>query len=65
MKEPKITINGHTLTDAQAMAVRVACTCFEIQTGSEEGRRDIGPAADGYTARLREVFAMMVSEEVA
>jgi hypothetical protein len=58
-------INGQLLTDAQAMAVRVACTCFEIQAGSSEGRRGIGPAADGYTARLREVFSLMVPHDTA
>ena len=59
MNEPCIQINGRTLTNAQAMAVRVAVTNFHMEVASEEGKRDLGPIADAYRARLEEVFKIM------
>lgn len=59
--EPKIQIGGHVLTEAQAMAVRVAVTTFHIETGTEENRADLGPIADAYHARLGEVLTIIIN----
>jgi hypothetical protein len=64
MKEPKITVNGVTLTPAQAMAVRVAVTHFihamqeKDALGTDQIGRDI---ANGYAERGSEVLAVMLS----
>lgn len=55
--EPDIIINGITLTDAQAMAVRVAISAFAPDCGDDEH----GVAMNRlYRERLREVFRIMV-----
>lgn len=61
MTEPKIQIGNCVLTEAQAMAVRVAVSDFQMQV-SEEGKRDLGPIADAYNARLSEVIKIMLRE---
>lgn len=60
--EPRIQINGHDLTEAQAMAVRVAVGGFLLLNGDPDsfgedthGRR----MAQAYTARLMEVQRLM------
>ena len=47
--EPKIQIDDYVLSEAQAMAVRVAVTSFQMECASEEGRSDLGPIADAST----------------
>lgn len=62
MDEPVITINGKTLTIAQAMTVRVAVGSFAMSLGAD----GLGDDAQGkaitaaYLARLGEVGAMLV-----
>ena len=63
MLEPKIQIGDHVLTEAQAMAVRVAVTSFHAETLAEECRQALGPIADAYHLRLGEVLTIM--QEVA
>lgn len=61
--EPKIQIGDHVLTEAQAMAVRVAVTSFHMECSSDEEFRDgLGPIADAYKDRLGEVIRIMLSE---
>jgi hypothetical protein len=60
MDEPNIIIEGERLTTGQAMAVRVAVSVFYDQVLSPEGRQELGPIANAYRDRLREVFALMV-----
>jgi hypothetical protein len=59
MSEPNIIIGYQPLTQAQAMAVRVAITNFHAETGTAESRNDLGPIADGYHARLGEVLILL------
>ena len=60
MKEALITINGHTLTDAQAMTVRNAIESFSgtLEQGlgdDEHGKRMVAM----YTARIDEIRRMI------
>lgn len=57
--EPSITINGHTLSDAQAMSVRVAVTSFRADLDQPSAADALGPIAAAYAARLDEVLASM------
>lgn len=59
MTEPRIQIEGRALTEAQAMAVRVAVMTLYAEVRTEKGRRDIGPIADAYRDRLVEVLKLM------
>lgn len=55
--EPPITINGKTLTTAQAMTVRVAIQTFGMslsQSGLGEDANGIA-LTQGYLARIREI----------
>lgn len=61
-REPVITINGVTLTEGQAMTVRVMLTSAASELEDPEMRADLGPIADGYRARLREVLVMLVGK---
>lgn len=61
MAEPSISINTHYLTDAQAMAVRVAITSFHAETADEGCREELGPIADAYHLRLSEVLKLIIS----
>ena len=58
--EPKVQIGDYVLSEAQAMAVRVAVTTFHIETGTEESREGLGPIADAYHARLGEVLTIWI-----
>lgn len=63
--ESCITINDITLTDAQAMTVRVAVTSFAMELravglGDDERGKAI---AGGYLARLDEIFNLMLNVE--
>jgi hypothetical protein len=59
-REPTITVNGVTLTEAQAMSVRVAVTSFrmELHGGYDKVLGEIGPL---YDARLYEVEKLMLA----
>lgn len=62
MSEPYIQIGDHVLTEAQAMAVRVAVTNFHMETGDRDSAREIGEIAVGYHARLSEVLRIIFKE---
>ena len=57
MDEPAIVINGTCLTDAQAMAVRVAVTQFHMETATNNELGEIGVL---YHARLAEILKLMI-----
>lgn len=59
--EPSILIGHIKLTDAQAMAVRVAVTAFQMECDSDEGKENLGPIADVYSARLEEVLRLILA----
>lgn len=64
MNEPTILINGHPLTDGQAMTVRVALTEFyeamssKIALGDEEHGVKM---TEAYRLRAREVLQMILT----
>lgn len=62
-RESRIEINGRRLTEAQAMAVRVAITGFHMETAEPKSRKDLGPIADAYHARLGEVLGVMLNAQ--
>lgn len=62
MAEPYIQIGDHVLTEAQAMAVRVAVTNFHMETADQERAAEIGPIAGAYNARLSEVLRIIFKE---
>ena len=57
--EPNITINGVPLTDAQAMAVRVAVVDFLYDLADAEHMAELGEIGPLYRARLSEVQEIM------
>lgn len=57
--EPEIIINGTKLTNAQAMAVRVAVSSFDADCGDDEHGKAMSKA---YTERLGEVFRIMIGK---
>lgn len=57
--EPEITINGVKLSNAQAMAVRVAVSSFDADCGEDAHGLAMSAA---YTARLNEVFRIMLGK---
>lgn len=60
--EPKIQIGDHVLSEAQAMAVRVAVTAFHSEMDTdEEMRKGLGEAmANAYRDRLSEVLTIIL-----
>lgn len=58
MSEPTIIINGTTLTEAQAMTVRVALSCFDADCGTDEHGKEMTRL---YTLRRDEIFKLMFS----
>lgn len=61
--EPAITINGHALTIAQAMAVRVAVSNFLLELSDPENLEALGPIGPEYQRRLVEITKIMFREE--
>ena len=62
MSEPIITINGHTLDVAQALALRVAVASMlsEMSQPNALGRDDHGKAmVTGYRANLLDIVRFM------
>lgn len=59
--EPRITINGVELTDAQAMTVRVAIGNFRIELNDPDFARALGTVGDVYKARAAEIERVMLS----
>lgn len=65
MSEPEITINGHRLTQAQAMAVRVAIVNYAMEMADPLalGDDDHGKAmTKAYADRLGEVMRFLESK---
>lgn len=61
--EPRIQIDDHVLTEAQAMAVRVAVTNFHAETADEEFRKELGDdLCNAYHTRLSEVLLVMLGK---
>jgi hypothetical protein len=62
--EPRIKVNGFWLTNAQAMAVRVAVSDFHMQMCiGDQMREDLGlQLADAYRDRLQEVLKIMLTD---
>ena len=61
--EPSITINGHALTFAQAMTVRVALSNFAMFLADSATRRNLGERlADGYSLNLQALERFMRTE---
>ena len=58
--EPTIVINGKQLTEAQAMAVRVAVSDFLAQLTDKDFMKSLGAAGPMYQARLAEVQRLML-----
>jgi hypothetical protein len=64
MTEPTITINGHALTEAQAITVRVAVTDFHATTSAGTVYAEaVGPISDTYRARLTEILKLMFGKQ--
>ncbi len=61
--EPKITINGKSLTEAQAMTIRVAVNSFSIDLQSNGlGDDEHGKAMTKlYLERIKEINTMFVA----
>lgn len=60
-EEPTITINGHPINSAQAMAVRVAVSSFHTEMGAPDALGDDEHGrlmAAAYRARLTEVLRL-------
>lgn len=62
MNEPTITINGRTLSEAQAMTVRVALNNFATQLAAKGlGKDEHGKAMTaGYLQHIAELQRLMV-----
>lgn len=60
--EPKVTINGTTLTPVQAMVLRVAVSSFHMELCSDETTKALGEAlAAGYKMNTRYIQMLMVT----
>jgi hypothetical protein len=59
MDEPEITINGVPLTNAQAMAVRVAVSSFDPDCGDDEHGLMM---TNLYASRINEVLRIMLEK---
>jgi hypothetical protein len=57
--EPHIIIQGASLTNAQAMTLRVALGHFMIDLGNDDFRRDLGEIGPLYRERACEIAALM------
>lgn len=60
-REAQIKIGDRLLSEGQSMAVRVAITNFLIELDDAQFRTELGPIADGYRDRLKEVMSAMVA----
>lgn len=64
MKEARITINGHTLTEAQSMTIRVAIEIAALDIsrnglGNDQIGKDIAAA---YLARINEIRGFVLEK---
>lgn len=63
-KEANVCINGHTLTLAQSMTLRVAIGSFLIDVNNPEFASELGPIGEGYRRCLGEISLMLHKTEV-
>jgi hypothetical protein len=59
-REATITINGTTLTQAQAMSLRVAVTSFRFSLAEPEMMEGLGEIGKLYDERLIEVEQLLI-----
>ena len=59
-KEAAVAINGITLSEAQAAALRVAVTSFRMELEDPRRRKALGPIGVLYDARLLEIERLLV-----
>lgn len=64
-REPEITINGVTLTEAQAATVRVTIGNFQIELNDADFMRALGGIGLSYRDRLREVTGYILNRRGA
>jgi hypothetical protein len=60
--EAQVIINGVELSEAGAAVLRVAVHHFLVDLSDPAYRQDLGPIADAYEARLRELEDLLVVE---
>lgn len=58
-KEPKMSINGHNLSEGQVLTVRVAIETFATQLLEPEFLEKIGPIGRNYLERIAELRIAM------
>lgn len=59
--EASVTINGTTLSFAEAMSLRVAVSSFRIQLGDPAFRAGLGSIAANYDAHLARVEQLLIT----
>lgn len=60
--EAEVSINGRTLSFAEAMALRVAVSTMRISLHGPAMRQGLGDRlADGYDAHLRKVESLLIT----
>jgi hypothetical protein len=59
--EASVTINGRTLSFAEAMSLRVAVGAFRIQLEDPVFRAGLGAVATNYDAHLARVEQLMIT----
>jgi hypothetical protein len=59
--EPNVIINGHILSEAQAMTLRVAIGNFLITLRDDDFMRDLGAVGPHYRDRLIEIERLMLT----
>lgn len=63
-QEATITVNGHTLTTAEAMTMRVALGSFAISLADGLGDDDTGKAiCEGYKSAIARIHKMFTYRE--
>lgn len=53
--EPQITVNGHELTEGQAMTLRVAMEEFAVILSDKKFAKQLGMVGDNYFDRIEEI----------
>ena len=62
MKEADIIVNGHLLTTAQSLTVRVAVSSMLMDLAEPEHMEALGGVGPLYKARLLEIQHMLIEE---
>ncbi len=58
--EPRITVQGHLLMDAEASAIRVAVAHFLSELSDDEFRLSLGDIGESYRRRLTTIQNFML-----